>query len=160
MRGAHRGVWCSKGTPSMEAELFAAESKRPALDGRALLCAANHAREIQGLKAPPKLPDARNRAPVTPAFAAHLRCVSAKEGKGSLRGDRKPYLVSCPLLFPPVRTGVSAAEGGNFPESFIKALPEQRPCAPATESASRSFAARFLPRVPVRRSTAPPCARW
>ena len=55
---------------------------------------------------------------------------------------------------------LSAADGGNFPESFIKALPEQRPCAPATESAFRSFAARFLPRVPVRRSTAPPCAQW
>ena len=24
MRGAHRGVWCSKGTPLIEAELFAA----------------------------------------------------------------------------------------------------------------------------------------
>ena len=43
MRGAHRGVWCSKGTPLMEAELFAAERCRPALSGRALLCAANHA---------------------------------------------------------------------------------------------------------------------
>ena len=50
-RGVHRGVWCSKGTPLMEAELFAAESKRPALDGRALLCAANYAREIQGITA-------------------------------------------------------------------------------------------------------------
>ena len=55
-------------------------------------------------------------------FAAHLRCVSAKEGKGSQEGTSthlirarrgkedsglrpKPYLVSCPLLFPPVNTG-------------------------------------------------------
>ena len=44
MRGAHSDVWCSKGTPLMEAELFAAESSRPALSGRALLCAANHVR--------------------------------------------------------------------------------------------------------------------
>ena len=36
MRGAHRGVWCSKGTLLIEAELFAAESKRPAQNGRAL----------------------------------------------------------------------------------------------------------------------------
>ena len=42
-RGAHRGVWCSKGTPLMEAELFAAERCRPAPDGRALLCAAVYA---------------------------------------------------------------------------------------------------------------------
>ena len=114
-------------------------------------------------------------SPRNPRFAAHLRCVSAKEGKGSQEGQGN-HLVSLPLLLSPVRTGVSAArrrqflspvrtgvsaaEGGNFPESFTKALPEQRPCAPATESAFRSFAARSLLRVPVRRSTAPPCARW
>ena len=40
-------------------------------------------------------PSSRN-----PRFAAHLRCVSAKEGLGRSRGDRKP-LVSCPLLSPP-----------------------------------------------------------
>ena len=177
MRGAHRGVWCSKGTSLMEAELFAAERCCPAPDGRALLCAANHAREIQGLKASRNLPDARNRAPVTPV-SLHIFDVSAQKGRfGVSRGDRKPYLVSCPLLSLPSDDGNSsrrwepaipvgvrrqslAADGGNFPESFIKALPEQRPCAPATESAFRSFAAQFLLRVPVRRSTAPPCARW
>ena len=86
MQGAHRGVWCSKGTLLIEAELFAAESKRPAQNGRALLCAANYAREIQGITASQNLLDARNRAPVIPRFAAHLRCVSAKEGKGSQEG--------------------------------------------------------------------------
>ena len=63
MRGAHRDVWCSKGTPLMEAELFAAERGRPAPSGRALVCAANHASEIQGSSATYKLKDARNRAP-------------------------------------------------------------------------------------------------
>ena len=43
-RGAHRDVWCSKGTSLMEAELFAAECRRPAPSGRALLCAANRAK--------------------------------------------------------------------------------------------------------------------
>ena len=66
MRGAHRDVWCSKGTPLMEAELFAAERGRPAPSGRALVCAANHASEIQGSSAAYKLKDALNRAPVTP----------------------------------------------------------------------------------------------
>ena len=66
MRGAHSDVWCSKGTPLMEAELFAAERGRPAPSGRALVCAANHASEIQGSSAAYKLKDARNRAPVTP----------------------------------------------------------------------------------------------
>ena len=132
MRGAHSDVWCSKGQRLIEAELFAAFRRRPAPSGRALLCAANHARKIQGLTASQNLPDARNRAPRTPRFAAHLRCVSAKEGEGSQEGTSthlirarrgkedsglrpKPYLVSCPLLFPPVNTGISpAAEGGNF----------------------------------------------
>ena len=82
----------------MEAELFAAESKRPALDGRALLCAANHAREIQGLKAPPKLPDARNRAPVTPV-SLHIFDVSAqrkvrgvKRGQETILGVLSPFV--------------------------------------------------------------------
>ena len=66
MRGAHSDVWCTKGTSLMEAELFAAESGRPAPSGRALLCAANHASEIQGSSAAYKLKDARNRATVTP----------------------------------------------------------------------------------------------
>ena len=161
----------------MEAELFAAQGERPAQNGRALLCAANHAREIQGIIALQKRTDARNRAPVAPRFAAHLRCVSAKEGKGSQEGTGNHTW--CPVPFclcrqttaiPPAggnrqspsasADNLSPPDGGNFPESFIKALPEQRPCAPATESAFRSFAARFLLRVPVRRSTAPPCARW
>ena len=161
----------------MEAELFAAESKRPALDGRALLCAANYAREIQGLTASQKRTDARNRAPVTPV-SLHISDVSAQRRVwGSQEGAREPYGALAPFCprrrgggnssrrwEPAIPVGVRrqslAAEGGHLLESFIKALPEQRPCAPATESASRSFAARFLPRVPVRRSTAPPCARW
>ena len=43
-RGAHRDVWCSKAKRLIEAELFAAERCRPAPSGRALLCAANHAK--------------------------------------------------------------------------------------------------------------------
>ena len=42
--------------------------------------------------------------PRNPRFAAHLRCVSAKEGKGSQEGTGN-HTVSCPLLFPPVNTG-------------------------------------------------------
>ena len=105
MRGAHRGVWCSKSTPLIEAELFAAERKRPAPDGRALSCAAPYARKIQGLTASQNLPDARNRAPVTPVSLRDRRESQRKGRSGESRGDRKPYLVSCPLLFPPVNTG-------------------------------------------------------
>ena len=78
MRGAHRDVWCSKSTPLMEAELFAAERGRPAPSGRALLCAANHASEIQGSSAAYMLKDARNRVPVLPRLDARPKGVASK----------------------------------------------------------------------------------
>ena len=114
----------------MEAELFAAQGERPAQNGRALLCAANHAREIQGIIALQKRTDARNRAPVAPRFAAHLRCVSAKEGQGSQEGTSthlirarrgkedsglrpKPYGVLSPLAPVGGHRHPRAAEGGQ-----------------------------------------------
>ena len=88
----------------IEAELFAAERCRSAQNGRALLCAAPYAREIQGSKASKNLPDARNRAPVPPfSRASSMRRLKGRSGES--RGDRKPCLVSLPLLFPPVNTG-------------------------------------------------------
>ena len=116
MRGAHSDVWCSKGTPLMEAELFAAERGRPAPSGRALVCAANHASEIQGSSAAYKLKDARNRAPVIPRFAAHLRCVSAKEGKGSQEGTGN-HMVSCPLL--PLSVGTDTPGRRRRPKNAL-----------------------------------------
>ena len=110
MRGAHRGVWCSKGTLSIEAVLFAAESKRPAQNGRALLCAADHAREIQGITAPHKLPDARNRAPFLPFRRATKGSRGAKEGLGESRGGKGTIWCPCPLLSPPPDGGIPAGE--------------------------------------------------
>ncbi len=98
MRGAHRCVWCSKAQPLIEAELFAAECCRPAPSGRALLCAANHARKIQGLTASQNLPDARNRAPVT-LVSLHISDVSAqrkvrgvKRGQETILGVLSPFV--------------------------------------------------------------------
>ena len=68
----------------IEAELFAALIERPALSGRALLCAADNARKIQGITATHKLYDARNRAPVTPV-SLHIFDVSAQKRK--IRGS-------------------------------------------------------------------------
>ena len=142
MRGAHRGVWCSKGTLLIEAELFAAESKRPAQNGRALLCAANYAREIQGITASRNLPDARNRAPVTPV-SLHISDVSAQRRVwGSQEGAREPYGALAPFCLrrqtaamhspchgehPPAREGLSrlqrrtAVSAENFASAFGKA---------------------------------------
>ncbi len=118
MRGAHRGVWCSKSTPLIEAELFAAESKRPAQNGRALSCAANHARKIQGITASQNLPDARNRAPVTPV-SLHISDVSAQRKVWGVKRGQETIGVLSPFAlagghrrlrrqtaaFPPVNTG-------------------------------------------------------
>ena len=70
----------------IEAELFAAERRRPAPNGRALLCAAVYAREIQGITATYKLKNARNRAPVPPV-SLHISDVSAqRKVRGVKRG--------------------------------------------------------------------------
>ena len=96
MRGAHRDVWCSKVTPLIEAELFAAESCRPALSGRALLCAADNAREIQGITASQNLPDARNRAPVTPVSPRDRRESRRKGGFGGVKRGQGNHTVPLP----------------------------------------------------------------
>ena len=113
MRGAHRGVWCSKIQHLMEAELFAAESCRSALSGRALLCAANHASKIHDSSAAYKLKDARNRAPVTPPFRRATEGSRVlRKGRGVKRGRKT--LVSLPLLSPPGDHGIPPPPDGGY----------------------------------------------
>ena len=115
MRGAHSDVWCSKGTPLMEAELFAAERGRPAPSGRALVCAANHASEIQGITASQNLPDARNRAPVTPV-SLHIFDVSAqRKVRGVKRGQETILGVLSPFVPAGEHRLSPPPDGGNFP---------------------------------------------
>ena len=75
--------------------------------------AANHARKIQGLKASRNLPDARNRAPVTPV-SLHISDVSAqrkvrgvKRGQETILGVLSPFVsaVRRRQFLPPVGTG-------------------------------------------------------
>ena len=49
-------------------------------------------------------------------------------------------MVSCPLLFPPVNTGISpAAEGGNFPPPWVRRfLRRQTAALPAAEGGNSS----------------------
>ena len=140
MRGAHRGVWCSKSTPLIEAELFAAESKRPAPSGRALSCAALYARKIQGLTAFQNLPDARNRAPVTPVSPRNRRASRRKGGFGGVKRGQGNHMVPLPPFAPAagrrhfspaVGTALPAGEhrhlrppeGGQFPPAVGTAPP-------------------------------------
>ena len=171
MRGAHSDVWCSKGTSLMEAELFAGQGDRPAPSGRALLCAANYAREIQGITASRNLPDARNRAPVTPV-SLHIFDVSAqRKVRGVKRGQETILGVSCPLLFPPVNTGslrrqtaaifpppwvrrrLPAAFGGNFYDG------RQFPSLTQVVSLSRTIVT-IYPFLPKLSATIRPSAVW
>ena len=115
MRGAHRGVWCSKRTHLMEAELFAAPNKRPAPDGRALLCAADNAREIQGITASQNLPDARNRAPVTPVSPRNRRASRRKGGFGGVKRGQGNHMVPLPPFVSAARRRHSRRETPAFP---------------------------------------------
>ena len=61
---------------------------------------------------PDSVPKANRRTEPSlrnPRFAAHLRCVSAKEGLGESRGGKGTMRCPCPLLFLPVNTGTPAA---------------------------------------------------
>ena len=49
-------------------------------------------------------------SPRNPRFAAHLRCVSAKEGLGESRGGKGTIRCPCPLLSPPPDGGILAGE--------------------------------------------------
>ena len=100
MRGAHSDVWCSKGTSLMEAELFAAERRRPAPSGRALSCAAVYAREIQGITATYKLKNARNRAPVSPVSPRDQRESRRKGGFGGVKRGQGNHMVPLPPFAP------------------------------------------------------------
>ena len=66
---------------------------------------------------PDSVPKANRRTEPSPRnsrFAAHLRCVSAKEGLGESRGGKGTIWCPCPLLPPPWARRSPAAEGGHF----------------------------------------------
>ena len=114
-----------------------------------LLCAANHARNHPARKRL-EICSTHGTEPRNPV-SLHIFDVSAKREGLVSRGDRKPYLVSWSFCLRRQTAAIPSPgerrlrrRRRQFPESFIKALPEQRPCAPATESAFRSFAAQVL----------------
>ena len=114
MRGAHRDIWCSKIQHLMEAELFAAIVRTPCTVWPRTVMRGKSRKVNSGHNSVPKPARRTEPSPRNPRFAAHLRCVSAKEGKGSQEGTGN-HTVSCPLLFPPVNTGNSPAVGTASP---------------------------------------------
>ena len=170
MRGAHSDVWCSKGQRLIEAELFAAFRRRPAPSGRALVCAANHASEIQGITASRNLPDARNRAPVTPV-SLHISDVSAqrkvrgvKRGQETILGVLSPFVSAARrrqfsprrghgIFSAARRRRLPAAEGGNFYDG------RQFPSLTQVVSLSRTIVT-IYPFLPKLSATIRPSAVW
>ena len=159
----------------MEAELFAAERCRPAPSGRALLCAANHAREIQGITASQKRTDARNRAPVTPV-SLHIFDVSARRKvRGVKRGQetilgvlspfalRRGYGVSAgrPRQSPRRGHGVSAAKRRRLHAAFGGNSYDGRQFPSLTQVVSLSLTiVTIYPFLPKLSATIRPSAVW
>ena len=98
MRGAHRGVWYSKGTPLMEAELFAATAFAPCTVWPRTVMRGKSRKLTSGPESVPISARRTEPSPRNPRFAAHLRCVSAKEGLGESRGGKGTIWCPCPLL--------------------------------------------------------------
>ncbi len=135
MRGAHRGVWCSKDQHLMEAELFAAQIKRPALSGRALLCAADNAREIQGSSATYKLKNARNRAPVSLVSPRDRRESRCKGGFGGVKRGQGNHTVPLPPFAPAVGTAFPAVDTAFLRRQTAAILPLRGHGLPLTDTA-------------------------
>ena len=111
MRWAHRGVWCSKIQHLMEAELFAAIVRTPCTVWPRTVMRGKSRKVNSGHNSVPKPARRTEPSPRNPRFAAHLRCVSAKEGLGSQEGTGNHW---CPVpfclrrqtaAFSPVNTG-------------------------------------------------------
>ena len=66
-----------------------------------------------GSESVPKANRRTEPSPRNSRFAAHLRCVSAKEGLGESRGGKGTIRCPCPLLPSSVGTDVSAAFSGS-----------------------------------------------
>ena len=101
MQGAHRGVWCSKVQSLIEAELFAATVQTPCTEWPRTVMRGELRKGNSGHNSVPKSARRTEPSPRNPRFAAHLRCVSAKEGLGSQEGTGNHTW--CPVPFCPCR---------------------------------------------------------
>ena len=82
-------------------------------------------------------------SPRNPRFAAHLRCVSAKEGLGESRGGKGTIRCPCPLLPPPPGGGIPAGEHRHLrpPKAANSPLPWERHLRRQTAASSQNPAA-------------------
>ena len=88
---------------------IAATGKTPCTVWPRTVMRGNPRKVNSGRPCVPKSARRTEPSPRNPRFAAHLRCVSAKEGEGSQEGTGN-HMVSCPLLSPPPDGGIPAGE--------------------------------------------------
>ena len=92
MRGAHRGVCCSKSTPLIEAELFAATAFAPCTGWPRTVMRGKLRKLTSGHNSLPKPARRTEPSPRNPRFAAQPKGVAAQRRVwGSQEGAREPY---------------------------------------------------------------------
>ena len=101
MRGAHRGVWCSKSTTLDRSGAFRSAKQAPCTVWPRTVMRGGLRKLTSGPYSVPKSARRTEPSPRFSRFAAHLRCVSAKEGLGESRGGKGTIRCPCPLLSPP-----------------------------------------------------------
>ena len=140
MRWAHRGVWCSKIQHLMEAELFAAIVRTPCTVWPRTVMRGKSRKVNSGHNSVPKPARRTEPSPRNPRFAAHLRCVSAKEGLGSQEGTGNHW---CPVPFCLRRqtAALPAAEGGHSaaPSEGVKSPPAAHRCIGGRSAVRRRY---------------------
>ena len=98
MRGAHRGVWCSKSTLLIEAELFAATAFAPCTGWPRTVMRGGLRKLTSGHNSLPKAARRTEPSPRNPRFAAQPKGVAAQRRVwGSQEGAREPFGALAPF---------------------------------------------------------------
>ena len=98
MRRAHRGVWCSKSTLLIEAELFAATAFAPCTGWPRTVMRGGLRKLTSGHNSLPKAARRTEPSPRNPRFAAQPKGVAAQRRVwGSQEGAREPFGALAPF---------------------------------------------------------------
>ena len=109
-----RGRLVLQGTPLDRSRAFRSRKQTPCTEWPRTVMRGKSRKLTSGPESVPKSARRTESSPRNPRFAAHLRCVSAKEGKGSQEGTGN-HMVSCPLLPSAVGTASPPGDPGNPP---------------------------------------------
>ena len=96
MRGAHRGVWCSKGTSLMEAELFAATAFAPCTGWPRTVMRGKSRKENSGPESVSKSARRTEPSPRNPRFAARPKGVAAQRKVRGVKRGKETTWCPCP----------------------------------------------------------------